>query len=158
MFDLMALGQGHGPAPLYVHTAQRVLREMRILQQSTGSRFDYGGFKQRVLNSDLLSTQLEPLKQRLDALESFMPLQQADSRWGGMAASNSTGSSWTPKVTYKQVQHQEPSANELTAVAADNHRPLVPLHFAGYSLLTLQRLLWNFHGAGHRNRQSSGAG
>ncbi|OJJ03035.1 hypothetical protein ASPVEDRAFT_29570 [Aspergillus versicolor CBS 583.65] len=100
MFDLMAVGQGQGPAPLYVHTVQRILREMRILQQSTGSRFDYRGFKRRVLDSDLLPGQLEPLKQRLDPLESFMPLQQAvtlKSRRKGMAGSNNTGSSWTPK-------------------------------------------------------------
>jgi hypothetical protein len=114
MFDLMALGQGNGPAPLYVHTVQRILRELRILQQSTGAQFDYGEFKRRVLDCDLLPSQLEPLTQRLDTLESFMPLQQADSRCGAMAASNSTGSSWTPEVTDQQVrQYQRPSTNEL---------------------------------------------
>lgn len=108
MFDLMAVGQGHGPAPLYVHTVQRVLREMRILQQNTGSQFDYGEFKRRVLDSDLLPGQLEPLKQRLDVLESFMPRQQAvlsKSQKKKMAVSNNPGSSWTPKVRDNKLEN-----------------------------------------------------
>ncbi|KAJ5239771.1 hypothetical protein N7468_004390 [Penicillium chermesinum] len=60
MLDLMAVGQEKGAMPLYMHTVQRILREMRLLQQETGS-------------------QLEPLKQRLDTLESFMPRQQVGS-------------------------------------------------------------------------------
>jgi len=114
MFDLMAVGQGHGPAPLYVHTVQRILREMRISQQRTGSQFDYGEFKRRVLNADLLPGQLEPLKQRLDTLESFMPPQQAvlpKSQKKKIAVSNSTGSDWTSKVGDQQVRKHQPSAN-----------------------------------------------
>lgn len=101
MLDLMAVGQDKGPVPLYMHTVQRILREMRLLQQEHASHFDYQEFKKRVLGSDLLPGQLEPLKQRLETLESFMPSQQAKPASGPnlkKAKSQSAGSSWTPKV------------------------------------------------------------
>jgi hypothetical protein len=50
---------------------------MRLLQQKAGSLFDYKDFKKRILISGLLPGQIEPLKQRLDTLESFTPPQQA---------------------------------------------------------------------------------
>jgi hypothetical protein len=59
-----------------MHTVQRILREMRISQQASGLPFDYLEFKSRVLESGLTPGQLEPLKQRLDILESFMPETQ----------------------------------------------------------------------------------
>ncbi|PYI24949.1 hypothetical protein BP00DRAFT_441139 [Aspergillus indologenus CBS 114.80] len=73
MLDLMAVGQENGPIPLYMHTVQRILREMRIVQQATNGEFDYQEFRRRVMVSGLTPAQLEPLKQRLDILESFMP-------------------------------------------------------------------------------------
>ncbi|RAO74257.1 uncharacterized protein BHQ10_010269 [Talaromyces amestolkiae] len=76
MLDLMAVGQEKGPIPLYVHTVLRILREMRLLQQEDGSRFDYHMFKKKILAADLLPSQLDPLMQRLETLESFMPRQQ----------------------------------------------------------------------------------
>lgn len=76
MLDLMAVGQGDGPTPLYMHTVKRILREMRILQQAAGRGFDYPEFRQRVLDAGLTPGQLEPLKQRLETLESFMPQTQ----------------------------------------------------------------------------------
>ncbi|KAL3457469.1 hypothetical protein BJX64DRAFT_295906 [Aspergillus heterothallicus] len=100
MLDLMASGQGSGPNPLYIHTVQRILREMRLLQQSSGARFDYQDFRKRVFGSDLLPGQLEPLKQRLDIIESFMPSQQVTStkcKKGRQVPPKGVGSSWTPK-------------------------------------------------------------
>jgi hypothetical protein len=105
MLDLMAVGQDKGPVPLYMHTVQRILREMRLLQQEHASRFDYQEFKRRVLDSDLLPGQLEPLKQRLETLESFMPSQQAKPLSGlnkKKGKSQSAGSSWAPKVRLRQ--------------------------------------------------------
>jgi hypothetical protein len=105
MLDLMAVGQDSGHIPLYMHTVQRILREMRILQQKSGSRFDYKDFKKRILGSGLLPGQMEPLKQRLDMLESFMPPQQAalDKKGKGKQAdSQGAGSNWTPKVIQLQ--------------------------------------------------------
>ena len=101
MMDLMAVGNDNGAMSLYMHTVQRVLREMRELQQSSESQFDYADFKRQILDSGLLPSQLEPLKQRLDILESFMPLQQVN--LGGTfgtkkSKANIRGSSWTPKV------------------------------------------------------------
>jgi hypothetical protein len=103
MLDLMAVGQDQGPVSLYMHTVQRILREMRILQQNTGSQFDYWDFKEKILDSGLLLGQLEPLKQRLDTLESFMPPQQAaKSKQANKkkAKFQGAGSDWTPKVKY----------------------------------------------------------
>lgn len=103
MLDLMAVGQDSGPVPLYMHTVKRILREMRLLQQKAGSQFEYKDFKKRILTSGLLPGQLEPLKQRLDTLESFMPPQQAAVHKKGkvkQANSLGLGSDWTPKVTW----------------------------------------------------------
>jgi len=97
----MAAGQENGPIPLYMHTVQRVLREMRLLQQANGTAFDYREFKRRVLNSGLLPAQLEPLQQRLDILESFMPSQEAGPAAGKQKSKpkpRRLGSDWTPKV------------------------------------------------------------
>lgn len=102
MLDLMAVDRDNGAVPLYLHTVQRILREMRLLQQSTGSQFDYLDFKSRVLCSGLLPSQLEPLKQRLDTLESFMAPKQASAsyRMKGKSRKKSAGSSWIPKVIF----------------------------------------------------------
>ncbi|KXG52872.1 uncharacterized protein PGRI_081280 [Penicillium griseofulvum] len=102
MLDLMAVGQGQGPIPLYMHTVQRILREMRILQQNTGSQFDYWNFKKRILGSGLLQGQLEPLMQRLDTLESFMPPKQTPTNKQAnkkKASFREAGSNWTPKAS-----------------------------------------------------------
>ncbi|KAL2782498.1 hypothetical protein BJX66DRAFT_320559 [Aspergillus keveii] len=76
MLDLMAVGQDDGPMPLYMHTVKRILREMRIIQQEKETGFDYQEFKRRLMSSNLTPAQLEPLSQRLETLESFMPKYQ----------------------------------------------------------------------------------
>lgn len=99
MLDLMAVGQGDGPMPLYMHTIKRILREMRIQQQATGAGFDYPEFRQRVFDAGLTLPQLEPLKQRLETLESFMPQDQVtllDSK--NKDNLKEGGSSWKPVV------------------------------------------------------------
>lgn len=98
MLDLMAVGQENGSLPLYMHTVQRIFREMRIKQQSLGTGFDYAEFKRRILDSGLIPGQLEPLKQRLDTSESFMAPQQAFHRAGKKIKAKRWGSSWTPRV------------------------------------------------------------
>ncbi|KAJ5817144.1 hypothetical protein N7447_009377 [Penicillium robsamsonii] len=104
MLDLMAVGQDSGPVPLYMHTVQRILREMRVLQQKSGSQFDYKDFKKRILSSGLLPGQIAPLKQRLDTLESFMHPQQVtlNKKGNGKKANpRGAGSNWTPKQDTK---------------------------------------------------------
>lgn len=76
MLDLMAVTAG-GSLPLYLHVAQRILRDMRIVQQQTGRSFSYSDFKQRLQEENLTEAQLAPLKQRLETLESFMVEAQA---------------------------------------------------------------------------------
>ncbi|PYI17564.1 hypothetical protein BO99DRAFT_463114, partial [Aspergillus violaceofuscus CBS 115571] len=96
MLDLMAVGQENGPIQLSMHTVQRILREMRIVQQATNGEFDYQEFRRRVMVSGLTPAQLEPLKQRLDTLESFMP-QLLRNAWL-TPQRISRGSDWQPKA------------------------------------------------------------
>jgi hypothetical protein len=102
MLDLMAVESSGGTVPLYMHTLQRILREMRITQQQTGSKFDYLGFKRQILQCGLTPAQLDPLKQRLDTLESFMPRSQTTSSSLGPVSekkiAKSKGTKWTPTV------------------------------------------------------------
>lgn len=100
MLDLMAVGQDNGPLPLYMHTVQRILREMRVEQQNLGAGFDYAGFKGKILDSGLTPGQLEPLKQRLDTLESFMPPQQVFPTPGRKIKAKRWGSDWMPQVCH----------------------------------------------------------
>ena len=72
MIELMAV-KSDEPVPLYMHTIYRVLREMRLTQQESGGKFDYGEFKRQIMNSGLMPAQVTPLTQRLETLESFMP-------------------------------------------------------------------------------------
>lgn len=102
MLDLMAVGQSDGPMPLYMHTIKRILREMRIQQQTSGAGFDYPEFRQRVFDSGLTPAQLEPLKQRLDTLESFMPESQVIvSHQKNEEKLKKGGSDWEPVVRSK---------------------------------------------------------
>jgi hypothetical protein len=100
MLDMMAVGQDNGPIPLYMHTVQRILREMRIQQQRFGTGFNYAEFKDKILDSGLTPGQLEPLKQRLDCLESFIPQQQSLPKTGENESAKKRGSDWKPQVFY----------------------------------------------------------
>lgn len=97
--DLMAVGQGDGPMPLYMHTVKRILRDMRMIQQETGAGFDYQTFKRRLLSASLTPSQLDPLSQRLETLESFMPPSQSANTGKKGKMAHRRGSDWTPKVS-----------------------------------------------------------
>ncbi|KAK4177555.1 hypothetical protein QBC36DRAFT_184757 [Triangularia setosa] len=105
MLDLMAVSSIQGNLPLYLHVAQRILRDLRILQQATNSGFDYSAFKKAIDLEDLTEQQVAPLKQRLDTLESFMVHSQAkkytmrNSQHSHMPIekSKSQGTDWTPR-------------------------------------------------------------
>ena len=103
MLDLMAVSNNDGSAPLYLQTVYRVLREMRIVQQETGENFNYNEFKNQILDTAMTPSQLGPLNQRLDTLESFMPRPQTS--FGKMKDKRSqrrvlaaSGNDWTPQV------------------------------------------------------------
>ncbi|KMP05412.1 hypothetical protein CIHG_10017 [Coccidioides immitis H538.4] len=91
----MAVGQYDGPMPLYMHTLKRILQEMRISQQQLGTKFNYREFKKMVMESGLTPAQLEPLKQRLDTLESFMPQTQI-AAYKNIGKNIAGGSDWRP--------------------------------------------------------------
>ncbi len=78
MLDLMAVSQDDGPMPLYLHAINRILRDMRMVQQQTNGSFNYAEFKRLVGDTNMTPGQLAPLSQRLDTLESFMPKSQTD--------------------------------------------------------------------------------
>ncbi|KAK4125151.1 hypothetical protein N657DRAFT_663079 [Parathielavia appendiculata] len=105
MLDLMAVAAG-GNLPLYLHVAQRILRDLRVTQQKTDTGFSYTAFKRSLALENLTDMQLAPLKQRLETLESFMVEDQAKAY--NMFASGqlrqktkkyaaAEGTSWTPK-------------------------------------------------------------
>ncbi|OJJ47412.1 hypothetical protein ASPZODRAFT_159282 [Penicilliopsis zonata CBS 506.65] len=98
MLDLMAVDPQASAMPLYMHTIQRILRQMRISQQQSGAEFDYQEFKQRLWDCGLSPGQMEPLKQRLDTLESFMPQATAAStKKGRKHTQQNKGTNWEPK-------------------------------------------------------------
>ena len=89
------------PKPLYVHVVERILRGLRIAQQSSELAFNYAKFKTILALEDLTPTQQGPLKQRLDTLESFMVQEQTESylpKKKGRRFEMPTGTCWKPKV------------------------------------------------------------
>jgi hypothetical protein len=104
MLDLMAANQTDGTPPLYLHVVRRILRDMRIAQQETRQPFIYSEFKNHLMASTLTPTQLGPLNQRLDTLESFMLKSQVDPEaansgmQGKKKISQKGGNNWTHKV------------------------------------------------------------
>lgn len=131
MLDLMAVEPAAGNVPLYMCTVQRILREMRISQQQSGSAFDYASFKSQVLESGLTPGQLEPLKQRLDTLESFMPQAQTVISFQSFKKSKGSkpvGTSWKPEVPNNR-HFLNGEANLFSAKLSYYHRPFVSLYF-----------------------------
>ncbi|RAH82413.1 hypothetical protein BO86DRAFT_399053 [Aspergillus japonicus CBS 114.51] len=58
MLDLMAVGQENGPIQLSMHTVQRILREMRIVQQATnGDGWTLESFMPQLLRNAWLTPQ-----------------------------------------------------------------------------------------------------
>ncbi|KAF0640913.1 hypothetical protein FPSE5266_00675 [Fusarium pseudograminearum] len=96
MLDLMAVSSVKGGGlPLYLHVVSRILRDMRIKQQTNGTAFDYATFKALVNREDLKEGQMVPLQQRLETLESFMvPGQTAASKF----RTAGQGINWTLKA------------------------------------------------------------
>lgn len=97
MLDLMAVNQDDETVPLYVYVIHRILRQMRIAQQTSGQRFSYSQFKSLLLSSDLTTSQLAPLSQRLSVLESFMP--PAGSKKKVKSPKEPSCSRWASKVS-----------------------------------------------------------
>ncbi|PFH62032.1 hypothetical protein XA68_15355 [Ophiocordyceps unilateralis] len=107
MLDLMAISsiQGGG-MPLYLHVVTRILRELRIQQQTSRRAFNYAAFRRALLSQDNMTPgQMAPLQQRLDTLESFMVKRQVVEAAGvGPKQNKATsslpdkGNSWIPKA------------------------------------------------------------
>ena len=89
---------GESGIPLYIHVVNRVLRDMRLQQQLNGTPFNYEEFKKLMEQTELTSTQTNPLKQRLDTLESFMP-RKTKSKKSKQSSSTSAGNDWATEVS-----------------------------------------------------------
>lgn len=108
MMDLMAVKRGDN-IPLYMHVINRILRDLRLEQQRTGTSFRYQAFKAMLDREDLTDSQRVPLQQRLETLESFMAETQAPStgrtnlfgqkpRAAPKPAPKPVGNDWTPRA------------------------------------------------------------
>ncbi|PQE10772.1 p-loop containing nucleoside triphosphate hydrolase protein [Rutstroemia sp. NJR-2017a BBW] len=105
MMDLMAVKTDDGPMPLYLHSVNRIIRELRLAQQQESEHvpFNYGKFKEMVEECRMTEAQKAPLKQRLDTLESFMPIDQIPGSktgaWKGLSKSKKRGGTdWNVKT------------------------------------------------------------
>lgn len=99
MFDLMAVREG--AMPLYLYVIQRILRDLRIKQQESGTTFNYSEFKRMIEAERLTRDQLVHLGQRLDTLESFMVKEDVFATMKGEVGSRS-GTNWSPKVSLRK--------------------------------------------------------
>lgn len=106
MMDLMAVKEG-GSMPLYLHVVSRILRDLRLEQQRTGSKFNYAAFRRMIETEPLTIAQRNPLIQRMDTLQSFMVKEQAEAsqlfasgtvtgRGTKGPCEKNTGNNWTP--------------------------------------------------------------
>ncbi|UNI20495.1 hypothetical protein JDV02_006575 [Purpureocillium takamizusanense] len=118
MLDLMAVSSIHGGMPLYLHVVTRILRQLRVEQQSVSSGFKYSTFRRYLDEEDLNPGQRGPLQQRLDTLESFMANEQVYGNPGGgkKKATVRQGTNWTPKAS--QLTIVDLSCPCVTAEAA----------------------------------------
>jgi uncharacterized small protein (DUF1192 family) len=140
ILDLMAVKPEEGSVPLYVHTVNRILREMRMSQQATGIRFDYQTFKTQILAADLSPTQLAPLSQRLAMLESFMPRTEENVKKKKKNRQDHIGTTWKNEVRDSCTLAYD-TIDADTAWIVNNSRSLLPLRFARDGLLVVQHML-----------------
>lgn len=96
MFNLMAV-KTKEEMPLYLHCIRGLLRDLRIAHQISGKPFHYGEFKKHLEALRLTRGQERPLTQRLDTLESFMPLEQRNAR-SPSPHKRGKGTNWGIKV------------------------------------------------------------
>lgn len=102
MMDLMAVKEGES-MPLYLHVVNRILRDLRLEQQRTGSRFNYAAFRRMIEEEPLTMAQRNPLIQRMDTLQSFMVKEQAEASQFSSSGNEEkkgvtrhAGNNWTP--------------------------------------------------------------
>lgn len=144
MLDLMAMGSVAGDHwPLYMHTVTRILRDMRLEQQALGEDgFDYGKFKLRLSDEGLIGSQLGPLQQRLDALESFMEPQHTTK----MKLASNTGKrpkSGKSRLTVKIVDDTWIPKVRLPIVCVRNR--MISFSLILHSLGSSQLLIYHAH-------------
>jgi len=100
--DLMAVTE---TSPLYMEVVKRILRELRIDQQTSLEGFNYARFKHLLSLENLTMSQSAPLKQRMDTLESFMVKSHAQASFTPKKSKKTAGkgNDWTPKVSLDRL-------------------------------------------------------
>lgn len=142
----MAFGD-KGQQPLYMSVIQRILRDMRIEQQTTRSRFKYALFANKLDKEPLTPDQRRPLNQRLDTLESF--LVQARPSWEPRTSRKAlVGTDWRPQVSSDLPRWH--LGRQWCCYDYTNHSPIarrtpycrsiLPLCYRCYGLLAFQHL------------------
>ncbi|KAM0136336.1 hypothetical protein ACHAP3_004565 [Botrytis cinerea] len=96
MLSLMAVKTSE-EMPLYLHSITRILRVLRIAHQISGKPFHYGEFKKHLMDLRLTTGQEGPLTQRLDTLESFMPIEQRTAK-SSAPLKRGKGTDWSIKA------------------------------------------------------------
>ncbi|KAF7944210.1 hypothetical protein EAE96_010612 [Botrytis aclada] len=96
MLSLMAVKTSE-EMPLYLHSITRILRVLRIAHQANGKPFHYGEFKKHLEDLRLVTGQEGPLIQRLDTLESFMPVEQRTAK-SSAPLQRGKGTDWSIKA------------------------------------------------------------
>lgn len=139
--DLMAVSSIQGGMPLYLHVAQRILRELRTEEQSLGTTFNYREFKRRLMDETLAVGQLQPLTQRLETLESFMVKEQVVNISKKKTLQiQGNGNNWESKASHftSRRLHRAEKANDMHCYAgrpANDRGSLVPLRDGRNSVL-----------------------
>ncbi|KAI0532639.1 hypothetical protein GGR58DRAFT_522633 [Xylaria digitata] len=94
MLELMAFDRAQ---PLYAQVVQRILRDMRLIQQNAPSQFNYHEFTRKLDAEQLSPDQRRGLRQRLDLLQSFMVQKQVNP-FSRCTEGVRLGTNWTPKA------------------------------------------------------------
>jgi hypothetical protein len=166
MLNLMVASPGQGgKMPLYLHTAMRILRELRIKQQQRGGGFDYQEFKNAMKAEKLTKEQSGPLRQRLETLESFMVKQNAPTEGpenkkgkGKAAPMNQDRIDWTPVVCQTAILFGSKLTSCVSEWPADHHRPILPMRDGRASVLFVRYMSQSLPRAENRLGASSRTG
>ncbi|TGO45426.1 hypothetical protein BOTNAR_0670g00010 [Botryotinia narcissicola] len=115
MLSLMAVKTSE-EMPLYLQTITRVLRVLRLAHQINGKPFHYGEFKKHLEDLRLTTGQEGPLIQRLDTLESFMPIEQRSAK-SSPPLKRGKGTDWSIKVTsFLEILKEKSNIGKVVAL------------------------------------------
>lgn len=152
MLDLMAVSHDEGAMPLYLHTVTRILRQMRMKQQELDIPFSYTEFKTLLDNAGLLGTQVGPLEQRLQTLESFLYSSGPSKTENKKKSRQGRGTDWSSKVLKNLIVYAP--SNKATVWSIDHCGLVLPMRHSYNGVLAVQYSFESISRAEHGKRQS----